>query len=1403
MNRLRLPSFLAVLLLAASLLAQLPGVMANEDIDLYVARDAAPGPKIQVSISTKNITSTDLTISRIPREKAFNAVVGDPRPLAERPFRKIWVNLNPDKTRFRPGETAYFQRNINLPVLPPGLYLLRAGKAYGLCNITNLAVVAKSAGDRHLAWVTRVQTKRSVPGASIRLYGPKNQLAAEGRTGSDGLARLTLKPGIPSASFLVAQTGTDLAITPLSNTEGLNRRAYVQTDRILYRPGDMVEGKLVVRQWVKDMGLQPPKSESVKLEVRSPFDVLLDRQFLTPSPMGSVPFRFAVPAEGSLGGYRLSFVWGEEGTPFHYHEVEVQEYRKPEFKAALTPGSKRYLAGEEFRATVDVETFFGAKVPGATIRWTLKGGAYSRPAAWDANLDSRDLYAANRVLAESVVRADLEGSAVLAAPIPKDTGDGVLTLETTITDNVQREVKTSMTIPVYRSTIVMRAEPQVGYIPLGRLFPLQLTLKDLDGKPRPGEVVVETRSREFREKQRDWIWKVHSSQRVRVPNSGVAVADIPARSMNLQVRASLVDETGRECEALTSIWVVDAFTRQEKKDKDKTPMLSVNLNRKGVKPGEDITAMIQSTEPGPILVTLEGVDIWESRVLDRPGSVTFASTRAMHPVATITASQWTKIGMVSGSQPVAVTDPAKKLVVDLQPDRPEAGPGETIKWTLKVKDAAGKPAQADILFSMVDQALLAMSGDELADPYQSFYGYWPNATGTITTMPRVFEGGAYQRNRTPAADAAPGRPEGMAEASIRRSFMDTAAWRAQVLTDEAGQAEISLTLPDNLTTWRAAAGGQTKDTAAGRTLGSLRVTRPLTLRLAVPRVMAAGDKLKVKATVNNRTSEAQKVEVSVQVGKDTLRQALSVPARGQADAVFPIEPTTPGTLEVLSELRDDKGLRRDALMSRVPVRAPGYAAPQMVSGSVGGRITMTLPSDRFKGDGKTTFTLYAGRPGMVRAWRAEVLDASRWSPLVAAAQLPLYADNPRGWQDPGLQSAYGVLSRTWADGWPVYEGTGVDALTTSRVIIAAVEAKGIDNTGATFLARATQALEAALNTGLPDGRCFGALAAVALNSDRAKETLNRALLDLSLSSPTGRLALAEALIRADRRGEAEAIVKELMAGASRGAGVSYLPVGDAPGWKGSPLEANMRLLRVLMMLNWEKGFQPGLAEWISQSSGWGITPTERSLGVQVIREYERLNPSPARLGSPSVSLNGIRLTLQRSPDGEWATATVPLPEDDQMEIQVLDANGARYSWVAEPVLAVSAAGGSGITTLFRWEVQTAAGGWEELGRPLKLGEPVRCTALVWGDAVADLVRVTLPIPAGFEMVDFEGKGRQEVRDGAIIYYTMVDDGRPETFRFFLRAETAGQLSAPPAQAVVLRRPTRAGWSGPLRVEVQP
>ena len=50
---------------------------------------------------------------------------------------------------------------------------------------------------------------------------------------------------------------------------------------------------------------------------------------------------------------------------------------------------------------------------------------------------------------------------------------------------------------------------------------------------------------------------------------------------------------------------------------------------------------------------------------------------------------------------------------------------------------------------------------------------------------------------------------------VRSEFEDTALWEPTVVTDAAGKAVVSVTLPDNLTTWRLDGRGVTIDTKVG------------------------------------------------------------------------------------------------------------------------------------------------------------------------------------------------------------------------------------------------------------------------------------------------------------------------------------------------------------------------------------------------------------------------------------------------------------------------------------------------------------------------------------------------------------------------------------------------------------
>lgn len=94
-----------------------------------------------------------------------------------------------------------------------------------------------------------------------------------------------------------------------------------------------------------------------------------------------------------------------------------------------------------------------------------------------------------------------------------------------------------------------------------------------------------------------------------------------------------------------------------------------------------------------------------------------------------------------------------------------------------------------------------------------------------------------------AADVAKGGGGGGGDsfAEVRSNFLDTAFWQADLVTDASGKASLTVTLPDNLTTWRLDARGLTADTLVGQSTVDIVASKPLLIRPVTPRFFVVGD----------------------------------------------------------------------------------------------------------------------------------------------------------------------------------------------------------------------------------------------------------------------------------------------------------------------------------------------------------------------------------------------------------------------------------------------------------------------------------------------------------------------------------------------------------------------------------
>lgn len=253
-------------------------------------------------------------------------------------------------------------------------------------------------------------------------------------------------------------------------------------------------------------------------------------------------------------------------------------------------------------------------------------------------------------------------------------------------------------------------------------------------------------------------------------------------------------------------------------------------------------------------------------------------------------------------------------------------------------------------------------------------------------------------------EAGQGLPAGVTGAApaVRTKFADTAFWAASVNTDAKGQATVSLTMPENLTTWKTKVWSLSEGTRVGQGDAEATTYKDLIVRLQAPRFFVEKDEVVLSANVHNYLKATKDVKVELMLQGGTL-EGLAV-----ADSVSKSNPGGNG-LHYVTSVRMDPGSEK-RVDWRVKVVKPGQATVRM-SAITDGESDSTeqsfpvyihgmLKTDSFSGalrpnekTGVINFTIPSQR--LPEQTRVEV----RYSPSVAVAMvdaLPYLVDYPYG-----------------------------------------------------------------------------------------------------------------------------------------------------------------------------------------------------------------------------------------------------------------------------------------------------------------------------------------------------------------------------------------------------------------------
>jgi uncharacterized protein YfaS (alpha-2-macroglobulin family) len=217
---------------------------------------------------------------------------------------------------------GFFHKRIPLGIKGAGLFLIQVG--HGKKSVTSwllgtdTALVVKRACQQMVTYTVDLKTGKPVSGASVRHYFQGN-IAASATSDVSGIASLVVPTSADPDSNLhrpmtVSIRGDDEAVLSRSNNfyeAGGSYVVHAYTDRTIYRPGDTVSYKAIVRR--KDGSeYAVPRGIPAQIEVRDPTGERLIREAKTTNSHGAFDGTVTLSPESPSGSYSVVTTVGGE-----------------------------------------------------------------------------------------------------------------------------------------------------------------------------------------------------------------------------------------------------------------------------------------------------------------------------------------------------------------------------------------------------------------------------------------------------------------------------------------------------------------------------------------------------------------------------------------------------------------------------------------------------------------------------------------------------------------------------------------------------------------------------------------------------------------------------------------------------------------------------------------------------------------------------------------------------------------------------------------------------------------------------------------------------------------------------------------------------------------------------------
>ena len=715
-------------------------------------------------------------------------------------------------------------------------------------QVTQIGLDAFADDDEIYVWANRLADGAPLAGVSVTLW-PQD---VDGTTDETGAVRLALPER--SAQLLIARDGDDVSFLPENRYEyyrtesGWNGwrqreeradvRFYVFDDRRMYRPGETVSVKGWVRRIERGLGGDVtllPEAESARFSysVRDSSNNPIDSGNVTVNALGGFHFQFELPDNVNLGHAWIEFQPRFRGLDpdeaRHYHEFQVQEFRRPEFEVSARVSQGPHVAGGHALATVSASYFAGGPLAAAEVDWNVEASTASYdPPNWSGfvfgkwspwwryddgygYLGSASFSSRTGVSGEHSLRIDFvtddasDDDTELVGKGGASSFPVHIDASATIQDVNRQAWGSGAGLLVHPADRYIGLRTARYFVERGEPLSVEIVVTDIDGNSIAGHSAVVRAARidwEYREGR--WQEIETEPQECTLETTAAAGPDNTEHGFascsfetqlggEYRITAVVVDDAGRRNQTELTRWVSGGLRPPESNVERED--LQLIPDGEDYAPGDTAQILVQAPFfPAEGLVTLrrEGLVSSERFTMDGPTYTLHVPIEEEHipnihvqvdlvgsavrvdDAGNELESAPPRPAYARGRLNLSIPPLSRTLLVEAVPRAHKLEPGAETTIDVTVRDAGGKPvADAEFAVVVVDEAILALTGYRLIDPVSVFYGErgrgvrdHHNRNDVLLASPQTLQGATPSPTGTPQPRPAQARATmGMAAAA--------------------------------------------------------------------------------------------------------------------------------------------------------------------------------------------------------------------------------------------------------------------------------------------------------------------------------------------------------------------------------------------------------------------------------------------------------------------------------------------------------------------------------------------------------------------------------------------------------------------------------------------------------------